>query len=117
MSEPTIIELAMPPSVNSIWRVGRHGKPYLSKRYKAWKEDADSRYLANKKNWLPIKGHFWAGITLDERKRRGDVDNRIKALFDWLQRVELIENDNLCDEVAAFWGEAPEGCRVVLRAI
>lgn len=114
----TIIELAMPPSLNSIWRMNRERKKmYLSDRYKTWKRDADNRYLANKKNWLPVKGHFRAYITLDAKRRRGDCDNRIKGLLDWLQRVELIENDKLCDGVSIDYGHAPEGCRIHLVAV
>jgi hypothetical protein len=35
----------------------------------------------------------------------GDLDNGIKPLMDWLQRVELIENDKWCDRILAQWGE------------
>jgi Holliday junction resolvase RusA-like endonuclease len=113
----TTIDLAMPPSVNSIWRINRfRNKPYLSERYKTWKRDSDNRYLANKKTWLPVKGHFSARITLDEKRRRNsDADNRIKCLLDFLQRVGLIENDKLCDSLTVTWGWAPEGCRVLLQ--
>lgn len=115
----TIIDLAMPPSVNSIWRHSRStGKVYLADRYKTWKRDADNRYLAHKRDWLPIKGRFSIVITLDARKQgRSDPDNRVKAALDWLQRVELIENDNLCASLLVRWGRAPEGCRIKLRAI
>lgn len=124
----TVIHLPMPPSVNALWRVKRSGRPtkskvatkkravqvYPSKRYKAWKDEADALYLANKKNWKPIKGRFRAHITFNEKKRRGDLDNRIKAIFDWAQRAGLIENDKLCDDLSAFWGDTTDGCTVVL---
>jgi hypothetical protein len=44
-----------------------------------------------------------------------DLSNRIKALEDWLQRVELIENDKYCERLVAEWGRAPLGVRVRLR--
>lgn len=118
MSAVTDISLAMPPSVNSIWRVNRfRNKPYLSERYKTWKRDADNRYLMNKKTWRPIAGHFRAHITLDETRRgNSDADNRVKCLMDFLQRVQIIENDKLCDGLTVTWGRAPEGCRIRLRA-
>ena len=36
--------------------------------------------------------------------RMGDLDNGIKPLMDWLQRVELIEDDKYCDRILAQWG-------------
>jgi Holliday junction resolvase RusA-like endonuclease len=116
--QATVIDLSMPPSVNSIWRYSRaRKKAYLSPRYLTWKRDADNRFLANRKSWRPIKGPFKAAIVFSKKKRgKSDLDNRIKALFDALQRAEIIENDSLCESMNVSWGYAPEGCRVKLRA-
>ena len=113
----TVLDLPFPPSVNRIWRMRKGGgKPYLDTRYQTWKRVADNLYLANKRNWLPVKGNFRATITLDIAHRgRTDLDNRIKALLDWLQRAKIIENDSLCDGLNVKWGRAPDGCRVELR--
>lgn len=111
----TIIDLPWPPSTNRIWRHGR-GRTYLDPRYAAWKREADATYLANKRKWRPIKGQFNARITLDEtRPRRGDLDNRIKPILDFLQRVGLIENDSLLKALSVTWGDA-DGVRVELSA-
>ena len=40
----------------------------------------------------------------------GDLDNGIKALMDWLQRVELIEDDRFCDRILAQWGRFRSMC-------
>jgi hypothetical protein len=37
--------------------------------------------------------------------------------MDWLQRVELIENDKFCDRIVATWGKAPLGVKVRLRSV
>lgn len=115
----TIIDLPMPPSVNRIWRYSRvTGKAYLDTRYQTWKRVADNYYLEHKKDWLPVPGHFKASVTLDIKHRgRSDLDNRIKGLLDWLQRVEIIEDDKLCDGLTVTWGRAPEGCRVRLTPV
>jgi crossover junction endodeoxyribonuclease RusA len=113
-----VIDLSMPPSVNSIWRYSRaRKKPYLAERYQTWKRDADNRFLANRKAWRSIKGPFKATVVFAKEKRgRSDLDNRVKALMDWLQRAAIIENDSLCESLSVSWGYAPEGCRVKLRA-
>lgn len=81
---------------------------YLSREYRAWKRHADAMMMG--KMPRPMRGHFDVEITLDETKRAGDADNRAKVVLDWLQRVELIENDKLADNVRVGWGEAPFGC-------
>jgi hypothetical protein len=65
----------------------------------------------------PVKGPFEVELTFRRpfKTRMGDLDNGIKPLMDWLQRVELIENDRYCDRLLAQWGEAPLGVRVRLR--
>jgi Holliday junction resolvase RusA-like endonuclease len=66
----------------------------------------------------PIKGPFEAELVFRRPdNRKGDLDNGIKPLMDWLQRVELIENDKYCDRILAQWGEAPLGVRVRLRPV
>lgn len=115
----TTIELPFPPSVNRIWRQNRQrGGVYLDARYKTWKRAADNEFLAHKREWEPVKGPFRATITLDQAHRgRSDLDNRIKVLFDWAQRVGLIEQDNLCEGLHVRWGKAASGCRIVLTAV
>jgi len=117
MADAVLIECPMPPSVNTLWRrrQGQHSM-YLDGRYATWKRVFDSIVMAI----VPrpkVKGHFAATITLSEKERRGDVDNRAKAVMDALQRCAIIENDSLADSITIRWGFAPEGCRVMLIPI
>ena len=114
MADAVLIECPMPPSVNALWRrrAGTKGM-YIDHRYATWKRVWDSIIMAT----VPrpkVRGHFAATITLSDRKRRGDADNRAKAVLDALQRTGIIENDSLADSVTVCWGVAPEGCRVML---
>jgi Holliday junction resolvase RusA-like endonuclease len=115
----TVLDLPMPPSTNRIWARSPDGVT-LSKDYRIWKDNAD-KFVLFTGAWRrasKITGRFTAEIVLDanERKRAGDLDNRIKATLDWCQSRELIRNDSDCDELRVCWGEAPHGCRVTLRA-
>jgi len=114
-----VIELPFPPSVNSIWRMGRArtGKSYmyLTPLYARWKLQADKVMLG--KMPKPVRGHFEVWITLDEDQRRGDADNYNKAVLDWLQRVELVDNDKLSDNVHVGWGKAALGCTVLVLPV
>jgi hypothetical protein len=66
-----------------------------------------------------ITGLFNAEIVLSlvERRRAGDLDNRIKGLLDWPQSRELIADDHNLERLLVYWGEAPHGCRITLTGI
>lgn len=117
MADSVIIECPMPPSVNALWRrsAGRSGM-HIDRRYATWKRVFDSIIMAT----VPrpkVHGHFAATITLSDAARKGDADNRAKAVLDALQRCAIIENDSLADSVTVRWGYAPEGCRVMLTPL
>lgn len=114
----TTITLPFPPSLNRIWRYSRrNGKPYLAERYKTWKRAADNLYLTQKRRVKRVKGPIDITIVFDAKHSgRCDLDNRPKAVLDWLQRVKLIENDKLVQKLELRWGDAPEGCRVTIRS-
>jgi len=114
-----VVGLPFPPSVNRIWRKGRTpaGKhiTYIDKKYKAWRNEADAM-LMGKMPKQRVAGPFVAFITLDVRRRRkgADADNRIKVTLDYLQRIDLIDNDSLAETVSVTWGNAPSGCAVLI---
>jgi Holliday junction resolvase RusA-like endonuclease len=117
MADSVVIDCPMPPSTNALWR-RRNGQKsfYLAPRYATWKRAWDAIIMA----MVPrpkVRGHFAATITLSDKKRRGDADNRAKAILDALQRCAIIENDSLADSITIRWGFAPEGCRVMLIPI
>lgn len=120
----TNIALPFPPSVNSIWRsrIGKGGKPrfFLDPKYEAWKKASDGAFYAAHPRPKSVAGAFVVSIVLDHgsslRRLGADVDNRAKAVLDWLQRVKLIEDDKFAEKVTIEWGLAPEGCRVEIEA-
>lgn len=119
----TVVDLPFPPSVNRIWRAHKAGKMRvsLSDEYKQWKKQADFLALAlgQVRGWRKLPGHFTAEIIVSESHRRHntDLDNRVKAILDWAQSRELIQNDSLLDHLIVFWGYAPHGARLILRSV
>lgn len=119
------MDLPFPPSTNRIWQHNKAGKKQVSRSpiYASWIRRSDAAVIANgcwrAKTRMP--GAFTALVLLDRELRGpGDADNRIKAVLDWAQRVELVTNDRLCEEVTARWvptHEAPAGCRLILRSV
>lgn len=118
------INLPYPPSTNRIWRAsgGPGGrKVYVAPEYATWKQQADVMLMA-RRGWMMhrITGAFEVDIALcpPKGKQRGDLDNRIKAILDFLQRSTIISNDKHCERITAYWAHpstAPEGCRAIVK--
>ena len=110
------IDLPFPISINGLYRVVR-GKPILSAQYRAWIAEADALVLSQRIGPPQPLLTFSAAIFLcaAQRKRR-DIDNLAKAVFDYAERVELITNDRACNALLMAWSDqrAPTGCRLVL---
>lgn len=114
------VDLPFPPSVNRLWRstAGRKNAVYLSPQYKSWKLGADAAAM----NQRALRGRridtpFEASILLNLESGWGDADNRIKAVMDWAQRVQLIKNDRDCMKLTVEWvlpSQAPLGCRLTI---
>jgi crossover junction endodeoxyribonuclease RusA len=124
MTTPLALNLPYPPSVNRIWRASSAAagkKVYISPAYKQWKDNADA-LLMSQRGWMMhrVTGLFEVEIALCPPKGhpRGDLDNRIKAVLDFLQRATIVSNDKHCQRITAYWAHqstAPEGCRVTVR--
>lgn len=114
-----ILDLPPPPSVNRTRKIDWAGKRQLI----AFGNVADAYVLAAKgRTHQPLKlvkiPRFELFITLSERHTRIDLDNGLKALIDYLKRIELIEDDSPkhLRKLTVTWGLAPHGCRVAVRA-
>jgi Holliday junction resolvase RusA-like endonuclease len=116
-----MLDLPFPPSVNVIWRANKGGKNRISRSpvYRKWIRDADTLVtsMAALRGCKPILGRFGASISLVRPRQPCDLDNRIKVVLDYCQRVNLIADDKHCCDLRASWTTmefAPAGCRVTL---
>lgn len=119
MVRKIVIDLPIPPSVNRIYTRGRKGV-CLSAAYARWLQEADVTVIENRQScWKQggtLKGPFAVNIELNNT-HRGDGDNRIKALLDYAQSREYIENDKDCTGGAWMWVDpdyAPCGARLTI---
>lgn len=92
------ITLPCPPSINSIWRVGRRvgskkSVMYLSGAYKNWLETIalDVRRLPKITDY-PVRVEIKVQAGNDWRKR--DIDNLIKPTLDALVKFGCLEGDD-----------------------
>ena len=106
--------LPFPPSANRLWRSVR-GRVVLDKHYKDWKKAAANAVIITQNiRQQPVLGIHQLELRLAQGKR-GDADNRIKAVLDFLaQELKFIENDKLCRRASVEWATIDHDCLVRL---
>lgn len=115
------LDLPPPPSTNRIWKRAKAGQRavFTSPEYKAWKRAADGAIasMAQLRGKKPIPAQFEAHIILCPRQNRIDLDNSCKCLLDYAVRCNLVVDDGpkYLRRLLVEWGEAPHGCRLILR--
>jgi hypothetical protein len=113
-----VIDLPVPPSVNKLrkadWAAFQLGRE--------WIRAADAYVFAAKcRHDNPLKlariPRYELVVVIDEHQTGMDLDNGLKALIDYLVRVQVLENDakkNL-RKLTVEWGHAPHGVRVIVK--
>lgn len=114
MPAESTLNLPLPPSVNRLISKRGNASPVVED----WIRHADAHLMLTGQPIFPVHGEFEIDIVWDvrRRRRRADIDNRIKPLLDYLQRISVIDNDRDCVGLRVRWGQAPAGCYVRLRA-
>jgi Holliday junction resolvase RusA-like endonuclease len=114
-----ILDLPAPPSVNKTRRVDWAA----TRCVKAWHNVADAYVLAAKGRQIsPLRlekvPRFELHIVMSEHHSKIDLDNGLKALIDYLRKIELIEDDSPkhMRRLVVEFGLAPHGCRVTVKA-
>ncbi len=103
--------LPMPPSVNGYWLVKPKGK-YLSAKARMFRSEVIA-YVASLGRIRTHTGRIKAVVTIHGRdKRKFDIDNYQKALWDALTHARVIDDDELIDELNIKRGEVIKGGRV-----
>jgi Holliday junction resolvase RusA-like endonuclease len=115
-----VLDLPPPPSVNRTRKIDWAGKRQLT----AFGNVANAYVLAAKGRAVnPLRlvkiPRFELDVVLSEHHTRIDLDNGLKALIDYLKRIELIEDDSPkhLRKLTVTWGLAPHGCRVTIRPL
>jgi Holliday junction resolvase RusA-like endonuclease len=115
----TVIDVPVPPSVNSTRRVNWRSHVKVS----AWHKSADNMMMfVPKAQRRPVPGKFELLITMSEQHCRLDLDNGLKCLIDYLRRIELITNDSpkYLRRLVVEWchpAVAPQGVRVTIQEL
>lgn len=113
-----VLNLPLPPSVNHYWGQSGHRR-YVSKAGVEFKE-AVSNYVAEYNVPKLNDARLQMQVTLYPRDRRKqDIDNRIKALWDALADAGVFNNDEQIDVLIIQRGEIKKGggCLVLIEIL
>tara|TARA_R110001606_G_scaffold168710_2_gene313435 strand:+ start:1152 stop:1514 length:363 start_codon:yes stop_codon:yes gene_type:complete len=109
-----ILLLPYPPSVNALWR-NAGGRTYKTKRYTDWAADA-ARHISLQDKIETIRTPVQVELAVGRPdKRRRDIDNVVKAVFDLLEHHEILENDSLVHDFRAYWSHEVVGVQVIIK--
>jgi hypothetical protein len=90
------LSLPVAPSVNAAWLNRKRGSGrgrIKSAKYHSWMRQADAYYqLQGLGRVAPIRGFYSVRIVMPENMR-GDEDNRVKPVLDWLVSRRLTPDD------------------------
>lgn len=107
-----MITLPIPPSVNEMFGKAHINSKFgknLSKAYKVWRTDVDKLFMAKR---FPVVIRPYGVEIRVNVNRNSDIDNRIKAVLDALERNKVICGDQWVDQLQVFRDPFVEGCVV-----
>lgn len=105
--------IPLPPSLNNIFFNRPHGGRSKTTDYKNWLDEA---WVAIRQQHVPmISGDVRVDLIIERPNASSDLDNRLKAALDAIQKARVIENDKRVVELWARWGEV-KGCQVTVMS-
>lgn len=94
------------PSKKNLWKRSRNGM-YLDKDARADLDALLWQFKGQKRPAKPLSGAIGVTFNFVQAMRRGDMDNKITAILDLLQKSEIIKNDKDVCSIGAErnWGD------------
>lgn len=116
--EEVVVEVPFPPSINGYWRSfvqGKRVRQIISKRGREYRKRGCEICLLQSA-CVGLSGRLSVRITLrPPTKRKYDIDNYIKAIFDMLTHAGVWEDDEQVDSLLVVRGEVIKGGSAIVE--
>lgn len=88
---------------------------HRSSEYASWRKHAEWAAATQVKG-KSISGKYTLEIAaVKPDKRRRDLGNLEKAVSDLLQKIEVIDDDYLCQDIHLYWAKSGPECLIIIR--
>lgn len=116
MSDPVVILLPLPTSVNAMFADGRTRR-VQSKKYKAWITEAGWDLARQRPCKCPGRVALLIEVREPPTRRAEDLDNRTKAVLDLLVEHRVIADDSqhIIRRIVLEWSGQVEGVRITIE--
>lgn len=131
-----IINLPFPPTTNTLFPTGKHGKRFKSKKYVEWlvastysfKGQHILRMAWPNYEWMGESHTFTGPVEVSIRfgwpkrqdgkpsERKRDLDNLAKAPLDFLTQRGVWTDDSLIQKLTLEWAPI-EGCEITIEGV
>lgn len=113
-----VLNLPLPPSINHYWGQSGHRR-YVSKAGKLFKEQVQDYVIEYRVPKLGAARLEFQVYLYPKDRRKQDIDNRIKALWDALADAGVFDNDEQIDILIVQRGEIKKGggCLVYISVL
>jgi crossover junction endodeoxyribonuclease RusA len=88
---------------------------HRSTEYTAWCKNAEWAVAAQVRGKHIVGEYTLEIIAVKPDKRRRDLGNLEKAVSDLLQKVKVIEDDYLCQDIHMRWAKSGPECLIILK--
>lgn len=111
------LTLPLPPSVNRMLGKATDGHVFRRAHYQRWRKTAGLEFIAVKQS-LPTKGlrsgPYGVRVRWPERMD-GDVDNRLKALLDFMVWMRITPDDRAARHLSVGFSPVPAPGTCIVR--
>ena len=107
--------LPFPPSVNRLWRTTKSGGMHRSTEYSSWCKHAEWASVTQIKGQKITGKYTLEIVAVRPDKRRRDLGNLEKAVSDLLQKIKVIQDDYLCEDIRLRWAKSGPECLIIVK--
>ena len=105
IEQDIVLHLPWPPTVNSYYKITKHGQRYLDKKVREYRDTLHSAVEQQAPGLHLTDTLFMEGYLFPPDRRKRDLDNYMKGLLDALTNSGIWEDDSLIDQLHIYRGE------------
>lgn len=104
LNQDIILHLPWPPTINSYYKITKHGQRYLDKKVREFRASVAECVYEQMPDVTLYDSIFMEVFLFPPDRRKRDLDNYMKGLLDALTEAGLWEDDSLINQLHIYRG-------------